>query len=547
MNDDHRARRAPALASLSLALFTGCYGSGMTPLPYDATVSDAVDAAPDVAPDVPTDVRYRLEPTNVDAPLVERSPASFTQVMLPTGAQPLLPWVAANGRGYVVTHDGRFFTVDAYGVATELERLTGDLRGAREAPANAIVELGAGEPTALVPDGAVVVREGTFRRASLPPLLANARAVTRWGSESLWATGAGLYTTLGSRWLRLDRAGAPVTDATAMLVGPTVGAAREFWVLRSNGTLHRLRVTPRDAAVDVVWSDPVVGIDLTDVRAIASLGSWRYIARTDDLLRVSASGAVERVRIPGARSGPTALVATPRKLWMLWPGDAESVIARFDGERVEVFARGVFAPSASLAVDGASGDVALLVDSGRVRRLVTENVAMVTGFSDGVQVTEARLPFQVDPPAPATVSEVSFSLDDTRIERVLTAPFRWGDGGSSLYRSFPTLEFGEHTVEAVISYTGAPELRVRRTFRYLSPLGRVPTYNADVAPLYETACGRCHSTNIARDLRGYQRLADMAPVIADVVLSRRMPPDLTLDTQSIQIFTSWVAGMAPER
>ena len=32
------------------------------------------------------------------------------------------------------------------------------------------------------------------------------RAVARWGTESLWATNLGLYTTQGATWLRLDRA-----------------------------------------------------------------------------------------------------------------------------------------------------------------------------------------------------------------------------------------------------------------------------------------------------------------------------------------------------
>jgi hypothetical protein len=464
------------------------------------------------------------------------------------GVRPALPWVTASGRGYLVTAEGRFFTVDAYGNATELERLAGDVRGMMESPPNAFFELTPGEPTAFVPDGAVVVREGTFRRASLPPLLANTRALARWNGESLWATGAGVFTTLGPRWLRLDRNGAPVTDAVALLAGPSSGPTREAWVLRASGALERLRVTQRDAtAVDVVWSDPVVGLDLFDVRAVGSLRGQRYIARGRDLLRVTTTGAVERLRVPGVMEGPSVMVSTPGWLWMVWPGDTESLLARFDGERFEVLARGLFADTTRLAVDIARGDSALVIDGNRVRRLVTEAAPMVTGFADGVVVTEPRLAFQVDPPSPAAVSEVAFLLDGTRIERVVNPPFRWGDGGAALYRSFPMLEFGMHTVEAVVTYNGAPELRVERTFRYLSPLGRVPTYDADIVPLYATACARCHSTNIARDLRGYQRLADMAPVIADVVQSRRMPPDLTLDTPSIQVFSAWVAGGSPER
>ena len=402
-----RARRTQHLGALAIALTSACQGSGFTPLPYDATVTDtAVDAAMPEASvvDAAVDVRFVLEPRNVDITLTERAPSSFAPVALPMGVRPALPWVTASGRGYVVTTEGRFFTVDAYGNGTELERLAGDVRGMMESPPNAFFELTPGEPTAFVPDGAVVVREGTFRRASLPPLLANAKALTRWNGESLWATGAGLYTTLGARWLRLDRNGAPVTDAVALLAGPSSGPTREAWVLRASGALERLRVTPRDAmAVDVVWSDPVVGLDLFDVRAVGSLRGQRYIARGRDLLRVTTTGSVERLRVPGVMEGPSVIVSTPRWLWMVWPGDTESLLARFDGERFEVLARGLFAATTRLAVDGARGDSALVIDGTRVRRLVTEAAPMVTGFADGVVVTEPRLAFQVDPPSPAAV------------------------------------------------------------------------------------------------------------------------------------------------
>ena len=87
MNDDLRARSAPTLAALSVALLAGCYGAGMKPLPYDATArEDASDAAPEAAVDATADVRFVLEPRNVDAPLSERSPASFAAVELPMGA-----------------------------------------------------------------------------------------------------------------------------------------------------------------------------------------------------------------------------------------------------------------------------------------------------------------------------------------------------------------------------------------------------------------------------------------------------------------------------
>ena len=81
--------------------------------------------------------------------------------------------------------------------------------------------------------------------------------------------------------------------------------------------------------------------------------------------------------------------------------------------------------------------------------------------------------------------------------------------------------FERHIIMEDVEVASAPELRVQRTFMYLSPLGRVPTYAADIRPLYDMACARCHSTNIARDLRGYSRLADMAPIIAAVCSPKR--------------------------
>ena len=488
-----------------------------------------------------------LRPRNVDVDLVERAPASLAMVALPTGAEASLPWVDAEGRGYLLTRDGRFFVVDAYGVASEVERLAGDTRGAMESPPNALVELTTNEPTALVPDGALVVRDGNTRRAPLPQLLANAKATTRWGAESLWATATGVYTTQGPRWLRLDRGGMPITDATAVVAAPMQGATRDAWVLRASGELLRLRVTPGVGdAVEVVWSEPAPGLPLGRVKAIAAYGAHRYLARDDDMLRVDAAGVAERIRVPGMSAGPVDFALGGRWLWIAWGGGAMSAVGRFDGTRVEVLGRGLFAPTLRLAASRATGDVALLVDGTRARRVVTEAAPQVLGFAEGAAVTEARLAFQVFPPTPAGVTSVTFTLDGTMLERVMTPPFRWGVGGAELYRSLPTLRFGEHTVEAVIAYDGAEELRVRRTFRYLSPLGRVPTYAADIRPLYDMACARCHSTNIARDLRGYSRLADMAPIIAGVVQSRRMPPDLTLDTPSIQLVTAWVAGGSPE-
>jgi hypothetical protein len=527
-------RQRPDLSiSLSVLAFWGCYGA---PAPSNP---------PPVPPPPPGDAAVPRRPTNIDAVLVERAPASFTTVTLPEGVEPFAPWVNADGRGFVVSTDSRLFAINGSGIATELERVAGDMRGPMESPPNALIESTSIEPMALLPDGALTVREGRVRRASLPTLLRNATTVIRWGSESLWATREGLYTTQGPRWLRIDRGGSPVTDITTLVTGATTSSRREVWVLRSNGDLLNLSVQIQTGdTVAATWSDPVNDYAVGTVRAIGSLGTDRYIARSNDLLRVSADGQLGRIRFPGMFAGPTALVRTNTWLWILWGGESESAIGRYDGTTLEVFARGVYAMGGRIAVDP-RGDSALIAHNRRLRRLVADAAPVVIGFADGASVTESRLALQIDPPSPESVSRVVFRLDGDTLEEVTTAPYRWGVGGD-LYRALPGLTFREHAVTATIQYRGAPDVVVRRSFRYVSPLGRVPTYTADIARLYQTECARCHSTAIARDLRGYAALSRMGRNVAEVVQSRRMPPDLTLDAPSLQLFSAWVSGGMPE-
>jgi hypothetical protein len=542
-------------------------------------------------------------PTNTDARLTDRVPAFLGPLGLPSGVEPAAVWVSPEGEGLVAARDGRLLAVDVYGEARALERLPGDRVGEGEAPATAVVERAAGVPLVLVPGGGLVVEDGWLRRAELPSLLRGARAMTAWGAEALWATAAGLYTTQGDRWYQLEREGAALTDVVALVAGPSDDARREAWVLRADGALYRLRVTVTGTSLTVLWSDPVVGLAPGRVSAIARLGDDRYFSRAGDLLRVTPAGAVSRVRIPGEYRGPSALTAAGPWLWAVWDlGERGVDVGRIDARNnLEMVARGVMpfggaiteTQRVSLAVDPTRGDTAYLAltaevtgapaagDAGRgdaaasdaavdappagdatpardaapagdvgvtrqtvALRVVVEPRVALVGFADGQRVTEARLPLRAAPPEPGAVESVTWLVDEMRAEELTAPPFGWGPQGR-LYRDLPMLDFGEHTVEVVVRYRGAEELRRARTFTYVSPLGRVPTYERDVLPVYTTRCARCHSTGIARDLRGYERFRSMAPLVSAALLARRMPPDLAVDQPTVLLFTAWVAGGTP--
>lgn len=570
-------------AAIALCLLAGC--AAAPPSAPDAAAPRDVAQASDLA--APTDIapvedRPAVDASsvsdattvpspgivNVDAVLTERLPISLGPVRLPNEGDVVAAWVAPEGDAVIATRDGALFAVDVYGAVREIERVPGDPRGPGDAPVSLVAERDATTPVLYTPAGGIVVRDGWAMRAELPAILRGARARARWGAETLWATAAGIFTTDGPRWLTIDRADAPVTDVVAFAPGGVSPTQREAWVLRAGGALEALRITSAGGTTAVRWTTPVAGLDLGSARAIATFGDARYIARRDDLLRVSPAGFVERLRVPGEYSGPIALAAAGPWLWAAWDnGELGVDLGRIDAVGgVEILARGVMpfardvtgVQAVHIAADAERGATAVVTlraevpagDGGAAReevravRIVVDARVALAGVAEGTAVTFARLPLRALPPRADAVEAVDFALDGTRVETVTAPPFGWG-GGGRLVRDLPTLDFGDHTLGVTVRYRGAEPLRRTRRFTYLSPLGRVPTYEADIAPLYADRCARCHSTGIARDLRGYDRLRAQGPIVAQALLARRMPPDLAVDEPTVLLFTSWVAGGAP--
>lgn len=575
----------PPIASLVAALALGCSATpSMSP---DAGARPGVDAptadlvATDIvaqdlaAQDVVTlDGRADVledsgapQLMNLDLTLTERVPASLTPVVLPNNDPVVAQWVSPEGDAVLATRGGALHGVDVYGAVREIERIPGDPALPGDVPVGLITERDPQTPLLLTPSGGLLVQDGWAQRAQLPAILRGARAHARWGAEALWATGSALYATDGPRWLQIDRGERPVTDVVAMVSGAITDGAREAWVLREGGALETLRVTAVGDSRSARWNEPLPGFTVGTVRAIAALGDARYLSRRDDILRVRASGLVERLRVPGELGGPLALTPAGPWLWAAWDNGSEGVnLGRINpagsiemiARGVQPFARRVGALTVRLAADAERGETAVLTlramvtpeDGGapaeavRTLRVVVLPRVALGGVAEGGAVTFARVPLRALPPRPDAVEAVDFALDGTRIETVTTAPFAWG-GSGRLLRDLPTLEFGPHTVAVTVRYRGADALRRERRFSYLSPLGRVPTYAADIAPIYESRCARCHSSGIARDLRGYDRLSAQAPTVAQALLSRRMPPDLAVDEPTVLLFTSWIAGGTP--
>lgn len=475
-----------------------------------------------------------LSPTARDATLRERAPESYTSLALPDAAGTLFAAVGPDGHGVIADAQGRFFAVDAYGAVTAVPALpqaTGrSVRGA--------VERASGELLALTDDGALGALGGWVQTVPLPAFLRAARARISLGDSAIWATPTGLFASVGDTWLRLDRSGAAVTDITALLPLGGDGDVLDLWALRADGAL--LRVRRRGEAV--TWSDALPGVP-GPVRAIALHGDHRYISRDEDLLRVTQGGALERVRIPGKVRGPSVMVSAGAWLWLVWTDEVEAAVARWDGDGVvEVLGRGGPLRAPRLAVDSARGDIALLTDGASATHLVAEATVRTTGLTDGATVTSPSLRLRVEPPAPWRVEGVDIALDGTRVASDDAAPFSWSESGA---RTFADLAFGDHVLTLTTRYRGAAATRTAIRFRYASPLGRAVTYASDVAPIYRTHCARCHSTGVARDLDGYERLRAQSVAALDALTARRMPPDFSIDSTTLRVFTAWIGSGLP--
>ncbi len=474
-------------------------------------------------------IEHRALAPEVKAPLVAE------RVALPAGATATAAWIGSQGNGLIALRDGRVLAIDARGEVRSVDRIPGEAPRPNEAPIVAFAARDRGNPLGLVAGGALAFQGGMLRRASLPAFLADARAFAPIGSEALWATPNGLYATRGDQWIDVQGAGGGLKDVVD-LVPIGEGARRETWVLRG-GVVQRLRVD----SSGVTWIEAAPGVDVGPVSAIARIDPTRGAIASARGVTIVAPGSI-RVFDGDARDGaPGAIGGGGGWAWVGWSGQ----LLRTDGDRWESLVSGVsLGASARIAVDEGAGASALVIDaSGGVIRVVAEEALRASGIVDGALLLDTRIELEAIAPRPADLERVRFLVDGKEIAARTEAPWGWAsDGGRT--RDLRDLGFGAHRIDVVAHYKGGATLKRAIAFDYVSPLGRVPTYGADVVPIFAARCGRCHANGVARDLTTYAALSGQAAAVRASVRESRMPPDILLDATSVAIITAWVDGGA---
>ncbi len=478
-----------------------------------------------------------------------RAPKTAERVPLPAGAKAVAVFARGGGEGIIALADGRFLAVDARGEVHPIDRIPGERAQPGELPVASFWPRGPDEAIAMVPAGILALDRGVVHREPLAPFLRAPRAFAPLGGgDALWATADGVYANYTNQWFALEApAGAgtlgDVSQIVPLAFRNAKPGARDAWI-RTGSKLLRVHLEPAQgagASPAITWIDPAPGVPLGAVHDIARVDPAGGAVVSDRGVTLVGEESIRTFHEDPAAGLPAALSGGGGWAWVAWNGR----ILRTNGETWESVGSVAPGPGTRIAADEGTGAFALVLDgAGGVTRIQVEDALFTSGLASGATVFDTKVDLEILP-AGSHIARVTFALDGKELATRTAPPWGWGeDGARSLELS--SLGLGNHQVDIRARIDGTPQELARTIrFTYGSPIGRVPGYEADIAPLYDARCGRCHSGGVASDLSSYERLSAQARQVRASIREARMPPDLKLDPVSAALFTTWVDGRTP--
>jgi hypothetical protein len=352
---------------------------------------------------------------------------------------------------------------------------------------------------------------------------------------------SGLYRLQEGTLAALKVGGAPLTGITAMAAAPAADGAPGVWFVREG----RLSVAVATGATTYQVREASAPLDEGEgVESLAGLGPG--VGTSGELWLLTNQGLLRRARDGWRRvdlgERPSQLLASGRFLWaksgdslLLHDADANTwgVVSEVDTREFRFLA----------ADESGCAWVQLGGESVAVSRAP---VPRVLGLYQGMQVVEDGLVVRaVLPPGPVPDSVV-FQVDGEDVPT--TGPqFSLGgaeaDGTPRAY-SFAGLEAGRHALSVVSRFADGSEARRTVPFDY-QPLDTEPlSFAADIRPIHESRCAKCHTTGPGRALNTYELWRDNAALVTAAVRDQRMPADGPMDPQLIIRIQRWAASGA---
>jgi hypothetical protein len=458
------------------------------------------------------------------------------------------------GGGVFATSDGRAVRLRIDGSLGRLENHPGNAT----APGTVQRVFPVGPYSALVAtDNGLFVAESGWLiepswRDALDPTGIVAAAVG--GNGVVWlAHERGLYRIEAGELSELKVERKSLRGLTALAVAPAPNGANAVWFAQGK-TLSYARQTAR-ARYEVVsggLAEDVVEASISGLAGVsASPGSagelWLITPRA--LFHLAKQSWIS-YETPAA---PEALVSAGRYVWL----QTSAGLFRYDADaarwgKVEHLA----GPLSLLAAD-ATGSV-WIDAAARSLTLSTGSIPRVLGIFEGARVYDADVFVRAQVAGKDPPDRVSFLLDDgEEVERepddalpgegtVATLDYALGGfdaAGHEQSYSLAGIGPGLHTLTVRAQFEGRVEQR-KLHFDFRSSSAQALSFTADVQPIFDARCAKCHTSGPGHALSAYDEWVTEKDRIVRAVVELRMPADGPLDPSQIQTLQRWAAGGA---
>ncbi|HET6338781.1 MAG TPA: hypothetical protein VFG30_36430 [Polyangiales bacterium] len=379
-------------------------------------------------------------------------------------------------------------------------------------------------------------------------------AAAMGGNGVVWlAHERGLYRIEAGELSELKVERKSLRGLTALAVAPAPNGANAVWFAQGKA-LSYARQTAR-ARYEVVsggLSEETVktGISgLAGVSATPDSAGELWLITPLGLFHLAQQRWISH-ETPGA---PEALVSAGRYVWL----QTSEGLFRYDADaerwgKVERLDE----PLSLLAAD-ASGSVwikaaerSLTLSSGSIPRLF--------GIFEGARVYDADVHVRAQIAGTDPPERVSFLLDDgEEVEReaddglpgegtVATLDYALGGfdaAGREQSYSLAGIGAGMHTLIVRAHFASGVEQR-KLHFDFRSGSAQPLSFAADVQPIFDERCAKCHTSGPGHALGGYDQWVAEKERIVRAVVELRMPADGPLDPSQIQTLQRWAAGGA---
>ncbi len=352
----------------------------------------------------------------------------------------------------------------------------------------------------------------------------------------------GLYRLHGGRLSALKVQGQSLPDTRTLAVAPVEEGKPGVWLLREGqpwvaveeGAERSYQVRP----ADVVLREGEQGLELAGLGASVAGLAEVWLRTSERLLRRSGAGWREVV-LP---QKPEQLLAAGRFAWVR----AGSQLLLFDADAgTWSEASGVDARALRLLAVDESG--CAWVRRGMETVALTRGpVPRVLGLYEGMQVVADGLVVRARPAPGPLPEQLTFEVAGASIPVEGPAYSLGGVEADGTLRQYALvgLPAGLHTLSAVARFADGTEARRTVTFEYLPLSAGALGWEADIRPIHEARCAKCHDTGPGRPLSTHALWKENLPLIVEAVRDQRMPADGPLDPQLLSLIQRWAASGA---